>query len=575
MLLTIGMMVKNEEKHLEECLEALTPIQEELDTELVIVDTGSDDNTVKIAKKFTDKVYFHEWNDNFSEMRNTVISYAEGDWYFSLDGDEIVNNPEGFIEFFKSGKYKNYNTALVTQKNYTDKKNDIFSMDLVPRIFKNDNDFHFEGAIHNQPRFKKPIYELDTILDHYGYIASDKELMEKKFKRTSTILKEELKKDPKRIYYWYQLSRSYAMHRDYKDALEAIIKAYDLVVEKNNDRSKYMNVYTQLAKMYLKNKRYLKAEEIAQLAISLKDGYLDLNYYLAKSQYLLNEREKSLKSFKKYIELVNDYDNINSSKDTTVNNETVAASDFAYKYIINLCAELEKNYDYALNSGLLIKNENQLIKIIKPFIDISLKTEQYIYLRDFFLEKAKDNIPVRIKFLNVLENIRFRLSKSVEREIINIFDDVENDDQYFLLNKVRKSIIEKKKNVQIQDLKKINFNKMPNFYGDIIYYILNQEKDEVYFFLESIKEIKLNKFIEYINEKHDDLNQLLLKHIDYIPEDLPELRTKKSFGRYLIAFGNEVVSDSNYIIDKYLEAGTKYINPELFIATTKYNFPLV
>jgi len=153
MLLTIGMMVKNEEKHLEECLEALAPILEELDSELVIVDTGSDDNTVEIAKKFTDKVYFHEWNDNFSEMRNTVISYAKGDWYFSLDGDEVVNNTKEFIDFFKNGKYKGYNTALVTQKNYFDVENDRFTLLLVPRLFKNDNGFQFEGAIHNQPQY--------------------------------------------------------------------------------------------------------------------------------------------------------------------------------------------------------------------------------------------------------------------------------------------------------------------------------------------------------------------------------------------------------------------------------------
>lgn len=57
MLLTIGMMVKNEEKYLERCLQALSPIVDVLDAELVIVDTGSEDRTVEIARKYTDNIY--------------------------------------------------------------------------------------------------------------------------------------------------------------------------------------------------------------------------------------------------------------------------------------------------------------------------------------------------------------------------------------------------------------------------------------------------------------------------------------------------------------------------------------
>ncbi|MGM0471746.1 MAG: glycosyltransferase, partial [Bacillota bacterium] len=66
MKLSIGMMVKNEEKHLQECLESLEPIREAINSELVIIDTGSDDNTVEIAKEFTDRIYFHEWNNHFA-----------------------------------------------------------------------------------------------------------------------------------------------------------------------------------------------------------------------------------------------------------------------------------------------------------------------------------------------------------------------------------------------------------------------------------------------------------------------------------------------------------------------------
>lgn len=58
MVLSIGMIVKNEEKYLERCLTALKPTLENVDSELIIADTGSTDNTVEIAKRFTDKVYY-------------------------------------------------------------------------------------------------------------------------------------------------------------------------------------------------------------------------------------------------------------------------------------------------------------------------------------------------------------------------------------------------------------------------------------------------------------------------------------------------------------------------------------
>ncbi len=64
MKLSIAMIVKNEEKNLERTLIPLKKLKEYIDVEIVIVDTGSTDNTIKIAKKYTDKVYLHIWNND-------------------------------------------------------------------------------------------------------------------------------------------------------------------------------------------------------------------------------------------------------------------------------------------------------------------------------------------------------------------------------------------------------------------------------------------------------------------------------------------------------------------------------
>ena len=74
------MIVKNEEKILRRCLEALQPILKNDDSELIIVDTGSTDSTVEIAKEFTDKVLFYEWTKDFSAARNECIKHASNDY---------------------------------------------------------------------------------------------------------------------------------------------------------------------------------------------------------------------------------------------------------------------------------------------------------------------------------------------------------------------------------------------------------------------------------------------------------------------------------------------------------------
>ena len=102
MILSIGMIVKNEEKYLEQCLSEMRPILEKVDSELIIADTGSTDSTVEIAKRFTDNVYHFEWINDFSAARNSTLEKAKGEWYMFIDADEILKNCDDIIKFFNS-----------------------------------------------------------------------------------------------------------------------------------------------------------------------------------------------------------------------------------------------------------------------------------------------------------------------------------------------------------------------------------------------------------------------------------------------------------------------------------------
>ena len=78
------MIVKNEEKNIERALSWGKDIM----YEQIVVDTGSTDRTVEIAKGMGAKVYHFEWIDDFAAAKNYAIEQAKGDWIAFLDADE-------------------------------------------------------------------------------------------------------------------------------------------------------------------------------------------------------------------------------------------------------------------------------------------------------------------------------------------------------------------------------------------------------------------------------------------------------------------------------------------------------
>ena len=81
MKITLAMMVKNEEDNLPRLLKSAKPLVDDI----VIVDTGSTDKTIDIAKLHGARIYHHPWEDDFSKHRNQSISYVETEWMLLMD----------------------------------------------------------------------------------------------------------------------------------------------------------------------------------------------------------------------------------------------------------------------------------------------------------------------------------------------------------------------------------------------------------------------------------------------------------------------------------------------------------
>jgi len=102
---SIVMITKNSEKHLDEVLSALTDFKE-----VIILDNGSTDNTLNIIKKYKNVRIFIEQFEGFGRTKNRAISYASNDWVFVLDSDEVMSEElkEEIKQTIKNFKYSAY-----------------------------------------------------------------------------------------------------------------------------------------------------------------------------------------------------------------------------------------------------------------------------------------------------------------------------------------------------------------------------------------------------------------------------------------------------------------------------------
>ncbi|MGA9293864.1 MAG: glycosyltransferase [Ignavibacteriaceae bacterium] len=230
--LTLSMIVKNEEKYLYDCLKSVNDFADEI----VLVDTGSSDNTINIAKEFNVKVYNYSWIDDFSAARNFALGKSTGQWILYLDADERLSRKS--INELKNIIKGNDLTGYRCTVKSVDEVNGNPNFMKYTRLFHNNPNIKFTGKIHEQidDSLIENGYQIsDTTVEiiHIGYNVADKDLKNKAV-RNLKILKDEFEKN-KSSYYAYQLANTYTTLENYDEAN----KYYKLSVNGNNLNKEY------------------------------------------------------------------------------------------------------------------------------------------------------------------------------------------------------------------------------------------------------------------------------------------------------------------------------------------------
>lgn len=253
------MIVKDEEAIIKDCLESVKYADE-----IIVLDTGSTDKTCEIAKKYTDKVHerAYQWNDSFSEARNKAKEYCTTDWILSIDADEVLEDG-GMVKIKEAIKGAKNAVSVVM----TDGKTIRYDF---PRVFKNDPNVFWEGAIHNYLNVLPDCKSMATIT--FGYSPAHKADPN----RALRILLKEVKRGvgPREIFY---LAREYMYRKQWGNA----IYYYDLYLSKAVWAPEMAEAAFQRAQAYNALGNLKKAQESALEAIRINADFKEALHFLA------------------------------------------------------------------------------------------------------------------------------------------------------------------------------------------------------------------------------------------------------------------------------------------------------
>jgi glycosyltransferase involved in cell wall biosynthesis len=214
-LISLAMIVKNEEATLAHCLESVKPLADEI----IIVDTGSTDKTIDIAKSFGARIHHFKWCDNFAAARNESLKYCKGDWALIMDADEAID-PLDYEKIknacirpwadiyslicrhytFKPNLIVEDSRVVPNKSKYAEGKGmPFYGESRITRLARRMDGLSFNGSIHEKFGESvlsqgKTIAELDAVVHHYGKLFDDRE--EHKAQYYLMLAKREAEKAP-------------------------------------------------------------------------------------------------------------------------------------------------------------------------------------------------------------------------------------------------------------------------------------------------------------------------------------------------------------------------------------------
>ena len=224
-LISLTMIVKNEESNLPRVLASARGLADEL----VVVDTGSTDRTVEIARAHGAKDFSFEWIDDFSAARNYALERATGDWVLILDGDDVaLESAPGALRAEVAAQPDHVFFMRVPVRS---PGGDGTGSSVIGsrRLFRNVPEIRWHNRIHENlfhaTREHEPDIEVaarSLMIDHHGYAVDDPAVHAKRARRNSRMLRQAIADSPENPYLPYYLAVGQFNARHFAAALETV-----------------------------------------------------------------------------------------------------------------------------------------------------------------------------------------------------------------------------------------------------------------------------------------------------------------------------------------------------------------
>jgi tetratricopeptide (TPR) repeat protein len=313
---SLCMIVKNEKNHLARCLRSAKPVVDEI----IVVDTGSRDETKDIARVFGARVYDFQWVNDFSKARNFALSKASGDWILVLDADETLSDKdyEKFRRVLETSQSRPAAYRLQT-RNYSSQANTVgfrsnrgespeeegigwYPSDKV-RLFTNDPRIRFEYPVHelvelSLQRLKIPIRDCPVAVHHHGTL-SDKITFEKT-KKYQDLGRKKVKQYANNPAALKELAIQSAQIGNYVEALDIWNKFVKLQPHSSE-------AYLNMGAICWNLERYSDAISFSEKALNLDPSLKEAGFNKAYSMLLLGRAEEARMTLERLVKEQADY----------------------------------------------------------------------------------------------------------------------------------------------------------------------------------------------------------------------------------------------------------------------------
>jgi glycosyltransferase involved in cell wall biosynthesis/Flp pilus assembly protein TadD len=301
--ISLCMIVKNEERFLAQCLESVKDAVDEIN----IVDTGSTDRTIEIARSYGANIQEHAWRNDFAWARNKALDMATRRWVLQLDADEELL-PESIAALRQIAAAPSHLTGVWLRCiNASDRyKGGGTISHAIIRIFPNHPRVRFHGSIHEFPSVDDSPLSMAGVVApvkivHHGYLT-DIVADRKKYQRNMAIIEQNVIDHPDDAFHWYNLGMTAHLNGENERAAPALEKMWELCLQ-HGMRAFTANGLQILADVYSEHLgQPEKGLTYALECLERSPRYANAHFSAGKAYFLLKRYDESREMYLKAID---------------------------------------------------------------------------------------------------------------------------------------------------------------------------------------------------------------------------------------------------------------------------------